>query len=435
MANIPRFDANDFYLVETDPLALREQLREALAAVLGREVLDSDPHMVLASAFLPFMVQGQASADAAAKATLRAFAVGADLDRIADSTCVVGYLDRRPALGAVMACILTVTVTRTEILDAEQIAVSCHAERPVEIDGESATFAGDADFLLEFAAGTQTKTLNLPIYLVSDVTGEKGNGLLWPSGNVHTPIADDEITAAVTATDSISRACTCEDISVARCGSTYNGADAESDDDFALRVAWQAKALRVPGSFEYFKLALSGLHEIASTYVAPRVDSQGRIVMAYADKTPWYAHYGNITLDARGSAYDAFVGTVRDSLLAEQRVMSYAAKEYAETYSVYYKLPSVTTDLASARAKVESAWRLYVAAHSWHCGVVLSQPEMCAVLTDAGATNVRIDTLAPNYKPLPADTMITDRFFGLHYDGLSIDTATATGGDGEEIVP
>ena len=55
--NVPRFGASDFWLVQTDAAQLREQLRSALETVLGRPVVDADPHMVLASAFLPFFVQ------------------------------------------------------------------------------------------------------------------------------------------------------------------------------------------------------------------------------------------------------------------------------------------------------------------------------------------------------------------------------------------
>lgn len=433
MADIPRFGANDFYLTETDPLVWRERLRAALAEVLGRDVLDSDPHMVLASAFLPFLVQGQASADAAAKATLRAFAVGADLDRIADSTCVVGYMDRHAPRGSVLACILDATVTRPSYVSAATVTVTWSASREVVVDGQNVTFSGSGDFEIYFGSAQESQILHLPVYLVADVTGPQCNGLFATESPY--PVVDSDISAEVSAVDDSGNPCQCDDVSAARCGSTYNGADAESDADFAARVAWQAKALRVPGSLEYFKLILSSLHLLASSYVAQSVDSDGRIVMAWCDKSAYYAGYASETLAARGAAYDAFRAAVQDSLLVEQRVMAYPARERSVTYTAQYKIPALTTDIYSARTAIERAWRLYVADHAWHCGAIISTAEMCAVLTGAGASEVQIVTESAAYVALPADTMQTDRYFAISYRGKSTDSAAPAGSDGEEITP
>lgn len=282
MADLPRFGANEFYLVETDPLAIREQLRAALAELLGRDVLDSDPHMVLASAFMPFFVQGQASADAAAKATLRAFAVGADLDRIADSTCVVGYMDRLPARGAILACIVPVTVTRAVYTSASTVTVTVEASRDVTVGDVGLTFSGRAQYSVSFNAAVSSRALVLPVYLTCSEPGAQYNGLFSAPGDQ--PVVDGEISANVSAADELGEPCEVSDVSALRCGSTYGGADTEGDDSFARRVAWQAKALRVPGSYEYFLLLLSGLCLLASSYVSQRVDTDGRIVMAWCDK-------------------------------------------------------------------------------------------------------------------------------------------------------
>lgn len=431
--NIPRFGANDFYLTETDPLALREALRAALAEVLGRPVLDSDPHMVLASAFLPFMVQGQASADAASKATLRAFAVGQDLDRIADSTCVVGYMDRLPARGAVLACIIDVTIARPSYASAATVTVTWSASRGAVVDGQAVTFSGSGNFEIAFAAAQESQALHIPAYLVADVTGPQCNGFFATESPY--PVVDSDISADVSASDDSGNQCQCEDVSVSRCGSTYNGADVESDADFAERVAWQAKALRVPGSLEYFKLILSNLRLLASSHVAQSVDSDGRIVMAWCDKVAYYAGYASETLAARGAAYDAFRVAVQDSLLVEQRVMAYPARERSVMYTAQYKVPALTTDIYSARTAIERAWRLYVADHAWHCGAIISTAEMCAVLTGAGASDVQIVTQSAPYIALPADTMQTDRYFAISYRGKSTDSAAPAGSDGEEITP
>jgi hypothetical protein len=433
MAELPRFGASDFYLIQTDPLELREQLRSALSELLSREVVDADPHMVLASAFMPFLVQGQASADAAAKATLRAFAVGADLDRIADSTCVVGYMDRLPARGAILAALVLVTVTRPAYIDAGAVTITCSAAKETEVDGLGITFSGAGAYTIAFSATEEAKQLALPIYMIASVPGAQYNGLFRPQ--TQQPVLDADISVDISAKDETGADCTCDNISALRCGSTYNGADIESDDAFARRVAWQAKALRVPGSLEYFLLLLSQIRLLASSYVSPKVDSEGRIVMAWCDKAAYYAEQGGYSLSAKGAAYDEFREAVQSSLLVEQRVMAYPAKQYSNAYAVSYKLPSSTTDIYTARSAVEAAWRLYLSARTWHCGAVLNVAEMNAVMTNAGATQVEVTSNAPDYLALPADTMIPDHLISLSYAGLSVDEAAPAGSDGEEITP
>lgn len=437
--NIPRFGASDFWLVQTDAAQLREQLRSALETVLGRPVVDSDPHMVLASAFLPFFIQGQASADAAAKATLRSFAVGQDLDRIADSTCVVGYLDRRPSQGAILACVLAVHVARPSSV-AEAVSLTWSALRTLTVGGAEVTFGGHGIESIPFAAGAAEQDVFVPVYLVSDATGRRYNGLLAPLPGVVYPVIDPDILVdTLSATDSSGADCTCTDVRVARCGSTYGGSDGETDEEFALRTAWQAKALRVPGSYEYFALLLSNVRLLASSYVAPRVDSDGRIIMAWCDKAAYYASSSLSTfrpLSVRGAAYDEFFRAVQSSLLVEQRAIVYEAKlDVGGGYSVTYHLPASTVDAAQARAAVEDAWRLYVSDHAWHCGVVLSVSDIVSVLRSAGASDVQVTTSHTAYYVLPADTMTTDAAFSLTYLGLSTDSSDPVGGDGEEVVP
>lgn len=428
--NIPRFGASDFWLVQTDAAQLREQLRSALETVLGRPVVDSDPHMVLASAFLPFLVQGQASADAAAKATLRAFAVGADLDRIADSTCVVGYLDRRPARPAVLAYWVSVTITRPSASFTETAQITCELSREVPLSsGERVVFAGSDEFSIEFAPGVASLPLVLPVYALCDVAGSEYNGLLPISTTA--PVVDTDATVTV----SVQGGFTAGEATARRCGTSYNGSAVESDESFAQRTAWQAKALRVPGSYEYFLLALSDMPLLASTYVAPAVDSDGRIVLAWCDKCGMYASMNGITLSDRGAAYRAFYEAVRSSLLVEQRAIAHPAERWAATYIVTYWLPAVLVDEDSGRAEVERAWTAYLDGHAWTCGAVLSSTDIDAALSTAGASRVDVSSTSPSYSVLPADAAILDTSFTLVYAGRSTDSAAPEGTDGEEIAP
>lgn len=436
--NIPRFGASDFWLVQTDAAQLREQLRSALETVLGRPVVDADPHMVLASAFLPYLVQGQASADACAKATLRAFAVGQDLDRIADSTCVVGYLNRLPARGAVLAYVLSCEITRSDGLQDSQCALSWTATRVVEVDGEEVTFRGSGVEYIDFAATDgATKSVYIPIYLVCDSVGARYNGA-FPEVIAPQCVLDSDVAITASGVESgqgAGEAYTVADVAGYRCGSSYNGRDEEDDEDFAIRVAWQAKALRVAGSYEYFRLALSELHLIADTYVAPEVDDEGRIVFCWADKAELCARESGISITQRGQAFLEFYQAVKSSLLVEQRGYIYnAAWKFDIGYLLGYATPAGTQDIATARRAIEAAWSAYVSAHAWKCGAQLRLSAMFQTLIDAGASNAERLSGSPS-TVLPADAIVTGTALSLTYMGVSTDSLPPSGGPGEEVVP
>lgn len=442
---IPRFGASDFFLVETDAGQLREQLRSALAALLGRDVEDSDPHMVVASAFLPFLAQGQASADACAKATLRAFARGSELDRIADSTCVVGYLDRLSARPAVLACVLSVTVTRSMLSDASRCVVSWSASREASFQGgDPVTFSGSGAFDVDFGyAEGSSKTVNVPVYLLADVSGTAGNGVLSDGSGAPVLIQDDDLSVTVSAEADAPADVeyTAEVVQKWRAGAPYGGEGAEGDDAFALRTSWQAKSLRVPGSYEYFLLALSGLHLLASWYLSPSVDDAGRIVLAYADKPTACAAGSSVALYTAGDAYDQFVRRVRESLMIDQRAYAYDAEEYAGVASVevYFTLPATTTDVDGAKSRVINAWRVWVSSVAWHCGALLSETDATSALVAAGAESVWIGGSDASIHGaglrLPVDRFIPASRFSSHYAGLGTASAAPVGGGGEEILP
>lgn len=429
MSELPRFGASDFWLVETDAAQLRESLRSALSSLLGRSVADSDPHMVLASAFLPYLVQGQASADACAKATLRAFAVGQDLDRIADATCVVGYLDRNAAQSSVLPVLMQFTVTRP-LAVAETVTVSWEATRGID----DVVFSGSGEFTVTFdLEDAEAKSFAVPVYLTCSETGAAYNGLAEDTDSV---IEDAELTQSAQIT---AGAYTVGSISLAICGATYNGSDAESDENFAIRSLWQAKALRVPGSLEYFRLELSKLHLLASSYVSPTVDSAGRIVMAWSDKVHFVAASAGVTLSVRGAAVDEFFTAVRSSLLVEQRAYAYPAVQHSTAspfITVYYALPADASDQQALQSSIEEAFRRYVSDHAWHCGATIRLSDIDAVFVAAGAESVWPYS---HYVPtqglvLPADAILLASQFRLVKSSVSV-SSDPVGGSGEEVTP
>lgn len=440
---LPRFGASEFYLTQTDPLVLREQLRASLESLLGREVVDADPHMVLASAFLPYLVQGQASADACAKATLRAYARGQDLDRIADATCVAGYIDRKPAVGAVLAAILQCDISRSSTAAQSDCLITWEGSREmVNASGSTATFSGNGSLTVHFALNEgATKHVSVPVYLTCETLGPEFNAC----GEDTTSITEDaDLTGSISvsaeeAPSTITgQTYEVSSVSVALAGESYGGAAVESDEAFAQRVAWQAKALRVPGSLEYFRLVLSTVPLLASVYISPVVDAQGRIVMAWADKPNFLAELNGILLTDRGAAYDAFRRIVQGALLVEQHVYAYPAKWYdmASRLLVGFMLPASTQDVESAVRLVRAAFLQWRSGVAWHCGAAVRDSEVVAALTNAGAAFVDCDSYRmPPDAPLPADTMLLSTQIDLRYDGL-VDNATAPiGGAGEDITP
>lgn len=441
--NIPRFGASDFFLTETDAGALREALRSALETVLGREVVDADPHMILASAFLPFLVQGQASADACAKATLRAYAQGADLDRIADATCAVGYIDRFPAMPAVLPYCLQAVALRSDSTVPGVCHVAWHASRDAELStGEGVTFEGSGEFDVSFPLGSVAVPIAVPMYLVCSKSGAETNGIF---ADTNALVADADVAVELSGADGAGAAIVYNfsDVAMKRAGSAYNGTDAEDDADFAQRVAWQAKALRVSGSYEYFALALQEARLLASWFLMPAVDSDGRIVVAVADKVAARAGADSVSLTSRGDAYAQLVDILHDNMLVEQRAYIYFA--HAETSSrleISYRLPASTQDIQSAKRNVEDAYARWLARTGWHCGAFISEAEISAILIDAGASVAWVSAQA-GYSQirssglrLPADSYWPASLITLVYDGISADATSPTGtGGGEEVLP
>lgn len=438
--NIPRFGASDFFLVETDPVALREQLRASLSSLLGREVVDSDPHMVLASAFLPYLVQGQASADACAKATLRAFAVGQDLDRIADATCVVGYLDRKPAQGAILACIISGTVERSAADAASAYDLKWSISAELEKDGQVATFSGSGAIRQEFElTDGLTKAFAVPVYLTCETVGPEFNRVFIDSLTIQhsDDLTNALVIEAIEAPDSdTGQSYEVQSPDVGVCGESYGGSDAESDAAFAERVEWQARALRVPGSLEYYKLILSEVPYLASWYVAPTVDYLGRVVVAWCDKAHFIAARNSVTLTADGEAYVAFKTAVKSALLVGQTAYAYPAVRASEQTFVLtarYKLPASTVDVGAGTVAVRAAWSQYVASHAWHCGALLDASEVISVLQSAGAVDVVVQSPISLADPLPADAIATSLQFRIVYEGLATASVDPIGGSGEVI--
>jgi phage-related baseplate assembly protein len=267
--NIPRFNAQDFYTVETSPSVIKEELRTALYNYLGYTPTDSDPRMLEAMALMPYIVQTRALADAAAKSALLTYAQGEALDRIADSTCVYGYMDRLPARRAVMWV----------RLDLEVGTVGT-AHYSGTFTAHGITFSGEGDYQQTFLAEANGRYY-VPFF--AEETGTQANGI---DSTVDTDLAAN-ISSGVSV-DYTGGTASAGIATVYRSGNyvteipSCGGRDEETDAEFAARIAEQMHALRVPGSKEYYNFTARQVDGISDVYTSEALDNSGRVQSWYS---------------------------------------------------------------------------------------------------------------------------------------------------------
>lgn len=267
--NIPRFNAQDFYTVETSPSAIKEEIRTALYNYLGYNPTDSDPRMLEAMALMPYIVQTRALADAAAKSALLTYAQGEELDRIADSTCVYGYMDRLPARKAVMWVKLDLEVGTTG---------TAHYSGTFTAGG--VTWSGEGDYIQTYSAEANGPYF-VPFY--ADTEGTQANGI----DSTVDPSLNQSIYDGVSI-DYSGGTASAGAAAVYRSGSYWTeipscgGRDAESDEDFAKRIAEQMHAIRVPGSQAYYNFVGRQVDGVSDVYTSNSLDAYGRVQVWYS---------------------------------------------------------------------------------------------------------------------------------------------------------
>lgn len=267
--NIPRFGADEFWTIETDPAVIREQLREALTIYLGYSPTDNDPRMLEALALMPYIVQTRALADAAAKSALLSYAQGEELDRIADSTCIYGYMDRLPAAPAVMWIRLNFELGTTG---------RCEYSGTFEAGGYA--WSGEGVYIQEFGAQT-TDNVFVPFFSQTPGAGANGidSGVIQDLGTliadgVQTSYTGGTVTAGLPYIYNYGGTIVCE-------VPTRGGRDAESDEAFAKRISEQMRALRVPGASDYYSHTARKFNGISDVYTSENLDANGYVQIWY----------------------------------------------------------------------------------------------------------------------------------------------------------
>lgn len=436
----PRFGATDFYTCETDATALAEQLRSALASYLGYTPTDSDPYMVTAFALLPYIVQHNAQADVAAKTALLTYAVGGELDRIADATCVVEYLTRKPARPACFAVHL-------DFQDCENFPVYS-AGSPSELQ---CTYSGSFTINgVTYEARDPVGVSWIPVITVLGVTIYRQFAVAYyhaqtvgAEGNLSKIEASDAaIVSAVQSgvsnvkVDGIDFAPS-DSLVITPLGASA-GADIESDDAFAARLAVLARALRIPGGLEYYQNAVSDVYALGRYYIAPyayvgspQALASGAVQAYYLEDRPVGCDVecdptepgGVVPLSTRFALALSNARLVGDKILWRRAVQA----QVNNPYELHYSLLAPSGDgaaYAAAEAAVQAEFIKILADYTDNVGIIVNFDDMAARIVAAGAVDAYV------YKGLtteqPANLQLSpDEFLQADYMRLVKDADTA----------
>lgn len=434
--NIPRFNAQEFYTVETAPSVIKEEIRTALSEYLGYVPTDSDPRMLEAAALMPYIVQTRALADAAAKSALLTYAQGKELDRIASSTCVYGYMDRLPARKAVLWVRLVLEVGTTGV-----------AHYSGSFTAGGVDWSGEGDFV-QSSLSVADGPYYVPFYASSDGTYANGiSSIVDP--DLSLKISDNVSVDYDGGTASADKADVYVNGSVVTEIPSCGGRDVESDDDFSLRIAEQEHAIRVPGSREYYNFIARQVSGISDVYTGESLDTSGNVQIWFSSP---YVYAIETSLDAYLICYcggqqtynDLFYGDFRRALASAKPAgvgiaIAPAVRAEIDGFDTTVELTvylGMTADEESAL--VSELYRRIIGTYNERMGVPISSEDISSIAVKLGAvaanTTFAFGTtdfiqMPPNIinKILPLSVSITNR--------ISRETAPAdTGGLGEEVL-
>ena len=437
--NIPRFNAQDFYTVETSPSVIKEELRTALYNYLGYTPTDSDPRMLEAMALMPYIVQTRALADAAAKSALLTYAQGEELDRIADSTCVYGYMDRLPARSAVMWVRLDLEVGTTGT-----------AHYSGKFSAYGITFSGEGDYQQPSPAEA-----NGPYYVpfFAEETGTQANGI-----DSHVDASLGANIASGVSVDYTGGTASAGIATVYRNGNyvteipSCGGRDAETDEEFSDRIAEQMHALRVPGSKEYYNFTARQVEGISDAYTSEALDNSGRVQSwysspyIYAISDASHVPAGNIICYCANSTddyYDRFYRGYIDAMASSK--LAGVGLIVGPTFhgisglstSIQLTVYEGLTDQEETAIKSE-LYRRLVAKYNEKMGLTMTATEISMWARDLGAVSAQTEfvTLETDLFQAPANCVVP--FLPLDITiARRIPRETSpynTGGAGEEVL-
>lgn len=407
--NLPRFKANDFFFLETDAGVIREDIRQALADYLGYVPTDADPYMVTCSALMPYIVQSRALADSAAKATLLTYSQGMNLDRIADNSCAVGYLNRLSPQSAMLCVRLNIT-SLLPSYDPEHTTVLYHVE--CNITHNELTYSGAYDGSIEIDGETQDYYLYFSF--PCETAGSVGNQY-----DFRTPAYTDIIERGITLTLDGE---TVDLTGLIASYGAYGGKDEETDDEFANRIAIQMQALRIPGGVAYYENVINDTPYLKNYYVSPETffssdqtlsQYNGCIQIFYNGE-----HNPELTYSPEAKENNNDLESVLREKLKQNKLISDSivleparTKDIIPVVYVHYSLFVGDDDLVSV---IQQKWKEILEKYTYKIGILINFDDISATLVQAGAADsvcMQNQTVVENIK-LYENEYITS--FALH---------------------
>lgn len=384
---LPRFGATDFYLLETDAGAIKEEIRAALAEFLGYTPTDADVYMNTALALMPYLVQTRALADAAAKSTLLSYAIGQNLDRVADATCVAGYLDRLPAQRAFALVRLNFTDVLPTPSETSPDSFEFEWRGSFEYEGTAYEGSGSGVITKEFR-GAYVYNILVYVYLFA-----KDGGIVEDLSRVPEDVLLPIIQSGMNVTlDGSSVDIATLDVKLS---ANWVGADAESDESFAKRIEDRSCALRLPGGVAYYSDMLNGVYGLRDYYVSPYAyaaregheeDDAGFVGCV---QITYLGELDSIPApDDPRPVRDRVADIIAKNKLISDRVMLTPAKEKYAPFGVYYSVLSGTGPEVIER--IRSTYYNLLDKYCRRLGVVVDFDDITSSIVQAGAFDARV---------------------------------------------
>lgn len=449
----PRFGATDFYTCETDATALSEQLRTALASYLGYTPTDSDPYMVTAFALLPYIVQNNALADIAAKTALLTYAVGGELDRIADATCVVEYLTRKPAQPACFAVHLDFSDCENFPVyqSGDPSEIQCTYTGSFTVNGityEARDPVGVSWIPTKTILGTTIYRPFAVAYYHAQTVGAVGN-LSEIEASAPAIVSAVQSGVSNVKVDGVDFAAS-DGMVITPLGASA-GSDAESDDALAARLAVLARAIRIPGGLEYYQNAVSDVYALGRYYIAPYAYSpladslaSGSVQAYYLEDRPVGCDVecdptepgGVIPLSTRFASALANARLIGDKILWRRAVPAQIANPYELHYSQLAPLGD-GSDYAEIQLAIQSEFVKILADYTDKVGIIVNFDDMAARIVAVGAVDAYVykglTTEHPANLQLSPDEFLSPGYLVLIKDANTAQNTTPAGSGGNLI--
>lgn len=270
---LKRFTPSDLVYIDPAPAKARTDLLAALSAELGYAIDAADPWAVMASCFLPFIIQTRAAADSGIKAGSVAFATGAALDVIGAGA----GLQR----GGISSARILASIGPRAPLTSSGVEQYPAASFWAEVSATLKKGDQSEDFTYSGALFFEERQKKHDLFLTAKNAGADGNGFGWASGASATATLRDMATGAT------------QTVELTVAGRSDGGeSETESDDDYAGRLYRRIYAGGRTGTAGFYEALARSFPEVLdaramsaqdyNTWLSTRFPNSPDIISAYA---------------------------------------------------------------------------------------------------------------------------------------------------------